>query len=144
MTTGKQAIVNALYAWINQRSGISFADYGDGSAFRAEARAIARDGADARTLLCAVELADGIEVADLNAAFARAFCGRLTWTADGNGGGRLDYTIGQYWPTEYRKAAAAVCARALWDYYADGRDAAGLRKHLRRVFGRGIAGRWFN
>jgi hypothetical protein len=29
---------------------------------------------------------------------------------------RIDYTTGQYYPTEYRRAVAAVCAGALWDY----------------------------
>jgi hypothetical protein len=48
---------------------------------------------------------------DLLAGF-RGYGGRLEWTGKG-----LQYTTGQYWPTEYRKAAAAVCASALWDYY---------------------------
>jgi hypothetical protein len=34
-------------------------------------------------------------------------------------GKRLDYTTGQYWPTEYRRAAAAVLASALWSYWRD-------------------------
>jgi hypothetical protein len=29
---------------------------------------------------------------------------------------RIDYTTGQYFPTEYRAAVARLCANALWDY----------------------------
>ena len=88
-------------------------------------------------------------------------------------GVRIDYTTGQYFPTEYRKAAAAVLAAALWAHvreqcmpapftpplcegnwykppYANGPNwkpvSAGdwLSAYFRREFGRSIANRWFS
>lgn len=62
----------------------------------------------------------------------------------------FDYVTGQYWCTEYRAAAAAVLAYALWDAWRadlpDGLDAPGkvLREMARRRFGAGIQKRWFN
>jgi hypothetical protein len=86
----------------------------------------------------------------------------------------IDYTTGQYFPTEYRKAVARLCAAVLWvharehelpkpfknigtgdqDWHAfkPTHDAlpkalsAGdwLRAHFARRFGKGIAARYFN
>jgi hypothetical protein len=78
---------------------------------------------------------------------------------------RMDYCTGQYWPTEYRKAAAAVLASVLWDYFRDNMPAPDgkitrngfehdsikgmspgdyLRQTAKREFGRTIQARWFN
>ncbi len=86
---------------------------------------------------------------------------------------RIEYDCGQYFVTEYRRAACAVLASALWEYTrehcmpppmpgAPGEDryysgfvgreksptamSAGdwLRAHFAQMFGRGIASRWFN
>lgn len=72
-------------------------------------------------------------------------------------GVKLDYCTGQYWPTEYRKAAAAVLAGALRYAARDNMplDVDGtptklanagewLRNHFRREFGSKIQRRWFN
>lgn len=85
----------------------------------------------------------------------------------------INYVTGQYFPTEYRKAACAVLAAALWahvrencmplpDYaqhgsaddrpmqtvaiYGPKKQSAGdwLRAYFRREFGRGIANRWLS
>ena len=32
---------------------------------------------------------------------------------------KIDYCTGQYFPTEYRRAVAAICAGALWDWVRD-------------------------
>jgi hypothetical protein len=56
----------------------------------------------------------------------------------------VDYTTGQYFPTEYRNAACAVLAQAWRSYWRDcGYDADRIRKAARATFGRGIASRWF-
>jgi hypothetical protein len=72
----------------------------------------------------------------------------LTWDSEKQ---RLDYCTGQYWPTEYRRAACAVLASALWAYQRDNlkpdpdcRPGDVLRAHFRKEFGRRIANRWFN
>ena len=112
-------------------------------AYFAEKRQIERDLREARTLLRAVEWRElSISADDLKAAFRDAYSGRLTWD-----GTRLDYCAGQYWPTEYRKAACAVLASALWNATREAYpslDGNGLRAQLRREFGRSIAGRWFS
>jgi hypothetical protein len=82
----------------------------------------------------------------------------------------LDYCIGQYWPTEYRRAACAVLSAAIWvwarehclpvpDAGSDPAETTGwrdgplyggisagswLRRFGRRELGKRIADRWFN
>ena len=140
-TTDRATILAALDKWTRQRPGLVFGNYGDIRSYRAELRGITRDYRDAQTLLRAVELSS-ISADTMTEAFRRAFSGRLTWD-----GKRLDYCTGQYWPTEYRKAACAVLASALWTYYRDDMEGDNvgerLRAQFRRNFGRGLAGRWF-
>ena len=123
-------VLAALETWIKQRPGVDPRDYGDGrdgfKSYRAEVRAI---GQDRKRALKALDEARGAILAD---SF-RAFSGRLEWVPAyigtlellnpdlrfgagskiANGApsvtpAHLSYTTGQYWPTEYRKAAAAV------------------------------------
>lgn len=177
MEPRKQAIVTALHTWINQRPGMDPRNY-DRAGYLADLRKVQRQRRDAQTLLAAVELAN-INADALIAAFPRAFSGRLTLITSSRDGKRLrredwflDYTTGQYWCTEYRAAACAVLASALWEYarehvmpenwglrdgdrvYPPNADkpwplsahvSAGdwLRAHFRSQFGRGIASRWF-
>ena len=102
-------ILHALDRWTRQRPGLDFRNYGDVAAYRAELRTITRDLADFRALAVAVGTLDPAKI-DWQDAF-RAYSGRLSWD-----GQRLDYCTGQYWPTEYRKAACAALASVLWDY----------------------------
>ena len=149
----KQAIISALRTFARQRPGLEYGNYGDPVAYRAELRSITKDLAEAQTLLRAIELRDSIGVGDLLAGFD-AYSGRLSIDATT---GRLDYTTGQYFPTEYRRAVCAVCASVLWAYWREAAhtgDRIDDRKHksigdelrstARREFGRGIASRWFN
>lgn len=108
--TERAVILTALDAFIRQRPGLDYRNYGDPSAYRAEVRSIGRDLQDARALLRAVELRPSITAAMLKDAFSR----RLSWD-----GTRLDYKVGQYWPTEYRRAVSDVLASALWAYWRD-------------------------
>lgn len=110
----REAIIDALDAWIRQRPGLEYANYGDRASYQSECRGIARDLREARTLLYTVARRQSITAPMLREAF-RAFSGRLSWTwSQLEQKGRLSYVTGQYWPTEYRKAAAAVLASALW------------------------------
>lgn len=134
-------ILEAIRAWVNQRPGLIFGNYGDTRAYRAELRGINRDKRDAEVLLDAVINSD-IPLDTLKEAFIRAFSGRLSWD-----GAKLSYCEGQYWPTEYRKAACAVLASALWQHTAkDYEPGSGMaiRKAFRKRFGRSIAARWFH
>ena len=142
----KGQLIDALSVWIHQRPGLEYGNYGEPTSYRAECRQIRKDLHDARALLRSVELSQ-ITGTELLAAF-HAFSGRMTWTEKG-----LEYCTGQYWPTEYRKVVAAICAKALWDYHredytADAKpgESAGdaIRRNFMRRFGRAMQARWFN
>jgi hypothetical protein len=144
MDSRKQAIITALRAFIKQRPGLEFGNYGDRTSYNSELRSIARDKRDAERLLDAVENIDDITADDLIAAASSAFSGRLemkvepthNWDKPEDGWRcRLDYCTGQYWPTEYRKAVAAVCAAALW---ADQRERMDNVEHKTEVRGSGV------
>ena len=190
----RAAILMALDAWIRQRPGLDLRNYcsdyrdEDGRrAYHAEVRAVGRDLRDARELLRAVGLRPSIGAPELRAAF-RAYSGRLSWRVPGEcrvcgktahtehdahgftatTTAHLDYCTGQYWPTEYRAAACAVLASALWAYwragmtpdgkrtetFSDGigtyevdtynglRFADAVQKVARRELSRGVVSRW--
>ena len=154
----REQILNALAAWIKQRPGLEFGNYGDMRTYRAELRQIAKDRRDAETLLRAVALRPSITAEDLIAA-TRAYSGRLQIKDRGNAVGvHIEYCTGQYWPTEYRKAVCAVLASALWEDTRIDMPTESTRERLqpgvsagdwirnkfRREFGRSIAQRWFN
>lgn len=142
MNNEKSAVCAALTAWVNQRPGLSPEDYGPGPYYRAESRKITQQKNDFFALLHAVERRDGLTADNLHAAFKSAFAGRLSWD-----GAKLDYCTGQYWPTEYRAAACAVLAAALWAYWREDDTAStgtSIRRIARNNLGVGIARRWFN
>lgn len=135
------AVFIVLKAWIKQKPGLDPRNYGytrEGErALRSELRSIAKDR---KRALKALDEAKELTPAqpDLLADAFSAYSGRLQWmptsvgtlhlnlegselkfgekTTIGHGTpcvtpSHLTYTTGQYWPTEYRKAAAAVLER---------------------------------
>jgi hypothetical protein len=100
----------ALAQFAAQRPGLEFGNYCSGwndadgrRAYFSEARSISRQLADVRAGLrkcAAVSVTDD----DVRQACRRAFGGRLQLDESG----RVDYCTGQYFPTEYRRAVAAV------------------------------------
>lgn len=160
MEPKKAQVIAALRAFINQRPGLEFGNYGTVPAYRAECRQIAKDKRDALELLRAVEWRDSITADAIIEAAKGAYSGRLTIETRDNGAAAVDYCTGQYFPTEYRKAACAVLASALWDWTRDkcaptpanpasyrrwtASKGDWLRAHFRKEFGRSIASRWFN
>jgi hypothetical protein len=165
----KETIITLFYAHINQRPQLEFGNYGDVSAYRSEMRSITKDRRQAMELLRVVENCDAITAADLMQACS-AYSGRLQIKRNTKNQWCIEYCAGQYWPTEYRKAACAVLAAALWNYaaahvmpeprgkitlthgsYATTHDdiegktpGDWLRHYFARKFGRGIASCWFN
>lgn len=131
----RDKMLAALVQWIRQRPGLEFRNYGEMAAYRAELRLIGRDLRDARTMLRYVARSQ-MPAETLRKAFRDYYSGRLQWNGE-----RLDYTTGQYWPTEYRHAACAVLAGALWHYWQAG---ASTQSTARNAFGPGIARRWFS
>jgi len=175
MTTDtKSLMIAALRAFARQRPGLDFGNYGDHKAYAAEMRSIGKDLKEAQILLRALEHASGLTHEDIATAANNAFSGRLelipVWIGDTAelSHYKIEYTTGQYWPTEYRRAVCAVCASALWNYrredYVNGykrtakvtTDSYGIesynglspgdiiRRAFVREFGRGIGNRWFN
>lgn len=140
-TNERDIILDLIQKFIESRPGFEFANYGDAASYRADYRSSLSDLHDARQLLAAVRW-HGISAEALKTALAGAFSGRLSYKD-----GRLDYCVGQYYPTEYRAAACAVLASALWAYFREqpGNDTGpAIRYRARQDFGKGITRRWFN
>lgn len=111
-----EAVFEALKQFINERPNLDPANYGMARgqtpdrkqwfeclrSFNQEKRSITADGTRARKALREA-LEYPFNAAVIAEAFGRAFSGRLSWN-----GHSLEYCTGQYYPTEYRKAAAAV------------------------------------
>ena len=161
----KQNIIAALYTFCQKKPGFDPANYGDAASYRADTRRATQQLSDARRLLREIELRDSITAQDLLDA---ARSGRLDVTTTGDSV-RIDYTCGQYWPTEYRAGVARLAASALWNWQRDRAMPEGtlhhnseigetlhrygpqglragdwLRASFRRQFGRGMASRYFN
>ena len=139
----KNEIINALYNFAQKRPQLEYSKYCNFSSYSQESRAITKDLHHARALLRRVELS-GISAEELLEASKEAFSGRLEITATDDGLIKVSYCVGQYFPTEYRKAIASVCARALWNYWkTDANDADRIRNTARREFPRAIARAYF-
>ena len=150
----KSTILAALDAWIRQRPGLEFGNYGDWTAYRAEVRSIGKDLQHARALLRYVEWHDSI-TADMILDAAKS--GRLSIVVEGDKV-RIDYCAGQYWPTEYRPAVCRLLSSVIWHWMRENAPVdAGpidkfsnlqnvspwIRKQASREFGTSIARRWF-
>ncbi len=168
MEPRKQAIIDALRTFMNQRPDLASLGYRDNwAAWRKETREVARDRREALTLLRQIELSDSITADTMIKAADSG--GRLTLVPTHNEHGfryRFDYCAGRSWGHEFRGAAARYLASILWEYTRDkcmpqprgdgtyeytrsGRVSAvsagyWLRAHFRQQFGRGIASRWFS
>ena len=145
----KSAVISALLTFINQRPGLQFADYGDVSAYQQDSRRITKDKHHAESLANYIMRRDSITAADIIEASKRAYSGRLEFVSLSDDGEKLkvSYCTGQYFPTEYRRAAACVLACAVWHRLAadrPGADADHIRKAARRELGRTLAREFFN
>ena len=143
----KTDILGALETFVNRRPGLEPANYcGRPDLYRQDYReGCLQPLHDFRKLLSAIEWRDSLTADDLRDSFRLAFGGRLSLHGDGS----LEYTPGQYGAVEYRRAACAVLARALYDFWAvDAPIGKTPRGHAeetaRNELGRGIARRWFD
>lgn len=112
MQPTKQQLVSALRAFVAQRPRLEPGNYATIADYRAESRMITGQRDDALSLLAAIDARESITAADMLAMLRD----RLQWDADR---GELEYTTGQYWPTEYRRAVALACAGMLWAYWRE-------------------------
>ena len=140
----KQTIIDALNAWVNQRPGLDYRNYGDPVSYRAEVRSIGKDLQHARAMINYVAWRDSITAEMILNEFRAG--GRFTCTVDGDKV-TLDYCVGQYWHTEYRPAVCRLLSSVIWYWMRDnmldpatGND---IRRQAARELGTSIARRWF-
>ena len=139
-TTEKELILSTLGKFIAQPPRLEVGNYVSSGndrqgwrALRQERRGITRDLKTAKFLLPMVQAQ--VPLGILLESF-RAYSGRLEWN-----GIKLNYTTGQYFPTEYRKSVCAVLSLALWTTWRE----AGLspRETAARTLPKTVAA-WFN
>ena len=151
----KQTIIDALNAWVNQRPGLDYGNYGDPAAYRAEMRSIGKDLQHARAMINYVAWRDSITAEMILKAADNG--GRLSIVVNGDTV-TLDYCTGQYWCTEYRPAVCRLLSFVIWYWMRENapvdagpiishsnlQDVGGyIRKTARRELGTSIARRWF-
>ena len=126
-----------LRAFVAQRPGFDYRNYNTASAYRADQKRAMRDKADALALISAYP----------DDADPRFLVGVLS---SGNRlsleGGKLEYTAGQYYCTEYRAAVCRVVSDAMraLSWAQSQERLAETRKRMARIVGRGCANRWFS
>lgn len=145
----KSAVISAMIRFINQRPGLEFANYGDVDAYRHDSSRVTRDKHLAHRLVNYVMQRDSITAADIIEASKRAYAGRLQIDQISQDGQEFEvnYCTGQYFPTEYRRAAACVLACAIWERLREdnpGTDADHIRKAASRELGNTLAREFFN
>ena len=129
-----------LREFAKQRPGLEPDNYGDAASYRAESRAITRQLGDARELIALASMTPDAIGPHLLAELQR---GRLTLALRGDRW-RLDYTTGQYWPTEYRAAVCRVLASAIWDMLRERHPDRHPRDTARQLVTPGVFKRYFN
>ena len=148
----KTEILHALRTFAQKRPQLEYGNYGNASSYRQESRAITKDLNHARKLLGKVERSS-ITAQDLIVASNEAFCGRLTIIPANSYSDefKIEYCVGQYFATEYRKAVCAVLARALWNHWREDRKDGDimttgqqLRAIARSELGASLARAYFN
>ncbi len=138
----KTAIIAALDAWIRQRPGLEFCNYGDWIAYRSELRSIGKDLQHARAMLNYVAWHDSI-TAEMILDATRS--GRLSIAVDGDKV-TIDYCTGQCWSIEFRSAVCRLLSSVIWHWIREERnprDVDAIRKQASRELGTSIARRWF-
>ncbi len=128
---------DALLAFAQQRPGIEPGNYATFRDYRAESRQVSQDLHDVRALVRMARYC--IPAYILTAPTS----GRLTWNA---ARGCWDYTTGQYFAVEYRKAAARLLVDHIgrdWMTRNPGVTRPQAREWARVAFGRRIAARYF-
>jgi hypothetical protein len=129
---------DALLAFAQQRPGIEPGNYASLRDYRAESRQVTQDLHDVRALVGMARYHIPADVLTDSRPHRR-----LTWDA---ARGCWDYTTGQYFAVEYRKAAARLLAESIgrhWINAAAGRTWPEAREWARKLFGRRIASRYF-
>ena len=101
------ATLRALAVFAAQNPGLEFGNYGHVPSYRADSRRITRDLQRCRTAMRELAWRTVTDAQVIEAA-KHTFSGRLSLEPRADGSVRVGYCTGQYWPTEYRAAVAAV------------------------------------
>jgi len=138
--TEKSMILGSIAHFISQPPRLEVRNYVSSGndwqgwrAIRQERQSITKDLKTAKFMLPMVQAQ--VPLGILLESF-RAYSGRLEWN-----GNKLEYTAGQYFPTEYRKAACAVLSQALWTTWRE--NGSNPRETAQRTLPKAVAS-WFN
>ena len=137
MTTEKEKMMDALSVFIRQRAGLEFGNYGDLQSYRQEQRSITKDRHQAFELFRYVNRSESITAERIKAEARN----RLEWKS-----GKWEYTTGQYFPTEYRRAVCSMLSSVLWNWLREECNCETREKiqaSAKREFSRAVAKRWF-
>lgn len=157
MNNANNATVDLLCAFVNQRDGISFAEYGEDRdpntriCYSRDKRSAAQAKKHFFELLYLAQRRLGNQLEDkVIYELTKVSTSRLTLTETG----KLQYITGQYFPTEYRPAAARILANIIWKDYANEteantpnplyKDGHAIRKAIGRVVSRSVKSNYFN
>jgi len=109
--------IAALVEFAAQNSGLEYVNYGDPKSYRQEARSINQDWQRFKAALSTASI-EGVTDKEVIAEAPHAFSGRLEWVSkdylrqkhnmNTDYKPQWNYTTGQYFPTEYRKASATL------------------------------------
>lgn len=108
-TESNQTALRAVLIFAAQNPGFEWANYGNLAGYRSDARPVQKQFAKIKDLSWRFKSLDNDSMIE---AAQSAFSGRLEIKPFGDGHS-VEYTAGQYFPTEYRAAALAVITRAL-------------------------------
>lgn len=138
-------VLDLLIRWVNQRPGLDYSNYGDPTSYRSEMREITKDRSDFYELLgLASRRCNNLE-AEVTRILSKT-SDRLTLSDDQT---RLQYTTGQYFPTEYRPAASRVLKTIIWNSYRDEKDSNGTEVYsdghqIRKAIKNNLSRRCYN
>jgi hypothetical protein len=128
---------DALLAFAQQRPGMEPGNYASWRDYRQESRQVTQDLHDVRLLMQVGRWRIPADRLTANLG------GRLMWDA---ARGQWEYCTGQYFATEYRRAAARLLAEGIGRAWMDrnpGFTWPQVRLWAREAFGRRIASRYF-
>ena len=106
----KHALLSELSNFAEQRPGIDPYNYSTWRAYRNEAARVTRQLHNARAALNAAWCDPKVTFEHIIEASKRAYMGRLHIDPET---AAIDYTTGQYFPTEYRAAVVSVLTEAI-------------------------------
>lgn len=106
--------IEKLIAFVRQRPGLEYCNYGDIASYRKEKREITADLRDFYELLSLAQLRiDNLEQKITD--YLKNTSGRLKL----NDLNELEYCTGQYFPTEYRPAVNRILSNLIWNSFTD-------------------------